>query len=58
LRSFILVTVLSSASFVAGAQTDSTARKSNDPRVGLGGGWMDAKEAASNLQLTWPRCCA
>jgi hypothetical protein len=51
LRSFTIVAVLSSASFVAGAQ-DSTARKSTDPRVGLGGGWKDAKEAASNLTLT------
>jgi hypothetical protein len=38
----------SAATSVVGAQTTST---STDPRVGLGAGWMDAKEAASNLQL-------
>jgi hypothetical protein len=34
----------------AGAQADSTA-KSTDPRVGLAGGWFDAKAAARNLEL-------
>ena len=42
---------------VTGAQTDSAANVAahsgyaSDPRVTLGAGWMDAKEAASNLTL-------
>ena len=40
------------AAGVAGAQTDTTtAAKSTDPRVGLAGGWLDAKSAALNLEL-------
>ena len=38
----------------ASAQTDSAAAvaaHSSDPRVGLGAGWMDAKEAARGLTL-------
>ena len=43
-----------SAALVASAavaQADSAAATPADPRVGLGAGWMDAKEAAGNLTL-------
>ena len=40
----VLPILLFSGSVAAGAQT-------TDPRVGLGVGWLDAKEAASNLAL-------
>jgi hypothetical protein len=50
-RSLLSSAVLLAAAASAGAQVDSAARKPADPRVGLGAGWMDAKEAASNLEL-------
>ena len=40
-----------SAAVEARAQADSSAAKPADPRVGLAGGWMNAKEAARNLEL-------
>jgi hypothetical protein len=44
--------VSSAAARAAGAQaTGATAAASTDPRVGLGAGWMDAKEAIRNLEL-------
>jgi hypothetical protein len=39
------------ASAQASAQAGGSAGKTADPRIGLGGGWMDAKEAARNLEL-------
>ena len=35
----------------AGAQADGSAANSSDPRIGLGAGWQDAKQAASNMEL-------
>src|SRR5215207_8659853 len=40
-----------SAGAEARAQADSSATTSADPRVGLAAGWMNAKEAARNLEL-------
>ena len=54
LRSLLLAAALLAAAAPAAAQTDSTARvaaPTDDPRVALGSGWMDAKEAARNLEL-------
>jgi hypothetical protein len=47
-RLLLVATVLSAAAASARAQSDTAA----DPRVGLGAGWMDAKQAIRNLRLT------
>src|SRR4051812_48976643 len=46
-RPFVLALGLAGGAAAAGAQTAPNA----DPRVGLGAGWTDAKEAASNVRL-------
>ena len=58
-RPALLSLALLCAAAAAGAQTDTAGARaaappgsaSADPRVGLGGGWMDAKSAARHLQL-------
>ncbi|MBL0169727.1 MAG: hypothetical protein IPP90_03205 [Gemmatimonadaceae bacterium] len=47
---FAVPLLLSLASVSVGAQQDTTGR-STDPRVGLAGGYQDAKEASKNLRL-------
>jgi hypothetical protein len=47
----LLSIALLSAATDVGAQTGGSATKAADPRVGLGAGWLDAKEAISNLEL-------
>ena len=60
LCSLLLPAGLLFAASRAGAQTDSAASATSatsaaatpaDPRVGLGGGWRDAREAARNMEL-------
>ena len=50
-RPFVLALGLAGAATVAGAQATTPATSSTDPRVGLGAGWTDAKEAARNVVL-------
>jgi len=54
--SLLALGLLASAAPAAHAQTDSAAARpattsTADPRVGLGGGWTDARQAARNLRL-------
>lgn len=50
-RPLLAAALVLSAAAGAGAQVSGAAEKSADPRVGLGAGWMDAKEAIRNLDL-------
>jgi hypothetical protein len=50
----LLAAGLSACATASGSRADrpgSSARSTADPRVGLGAGWNDAKEAARNLEL-------
>ncbi|HVE77402.1 MAG TPA: hypothetical protein VNA89_00955, partial [Gemmatimonadaceae bacterium] len=51
LRHLLLALVSLAAAPAASAQPDDASARHADPRVGLGAGWMDAKEAARNLRL-------
>jgi hypothetical protein len=51
MRPFLLTIAVCAVATSAGAQADSAAHKSTDPRVGLRAGVTDAQEAAGNLTL-------